>query len=100
MAVQAKLNKSGFDDADPDTYFAFSELNETERHNLSAFQIVIVCQFVTTLNTAAEIVNGPLSAEVVEDIPQSVFNELAAACLEEWMPKVEDTLSPKAPTDA
>ena len=100
VAVGAKLNKAGFDDANPDTCGAFSELSEVERNSLTAFQTVILCQFVTTMNTGTDIIEGPLSVDAVEGLPQVVFDALASACLEEWNPKAEETLDPKAPTDA
>ena len=100
VAVGSKLNEEGFDNNDPKTYTAFVGLNEQEREDLNAFQTVILCQFVTTLNTGVDILNGPFSADALEDIPQVVFDALSTACLEEWSPGIGELIDPKAPTDA
>ena len=100
VAVSGKLEKGGFNDADPSTYEAFSVLSETERDLLSAFQTVLVCKFVLKLDEGTDTIEGPLHPDTVDNLPQSIFSELAAACLEEWNPKADDVLDPKAPTDA
>lgn len=98
MAVASKLTKAGFDDNDPNTYEAFSVLSEAEKHNLSAFQSVLVTQFVAEINMDADKLTAPLTLDDVENLPQSVFDALAKACLDEWTPKTESLTDPKAPT--
>ena len=98
IAVASKLNKGGFKDDDPDTYEAFSVLSEMEKHNLSAFQSVLVTQFVTQIDMDGDVLTAPLTLDIVESLPQAVFNSLAKACLEEWTPKDDSPLDPKALT--
>lgn len=98
MGIASKLTKAGFDDSDPNTYEVFSYLSEQEKHNLSAFQSVLVTQFVTELDMGGETLK-PLSIDDAENLPQPIFNALAAACLDEWTPKADELTDPKVPTD-
>ena len=99
VAVSGKLEKGGFNDADPSTYEAFSILSEEERDRLSAFQTVLICKFVVQLDAGTDAIDGPLHPDTVDNLPQGIFDELAGACLEQWK-QDEDVLDPKAPTDA
>ena len=99
MAVASKLTKAGFDDNDPNTYEAFSILSDPEKHNLSAFQSVLVTQFVIEIDMDADVLTAPLTLDDVENLPRIVFDALAKACLDEWTPKDESLTDPKAPTD-
>jgi len=93
-STAAKLTNLGFDDKDPGTWGVFSEISDDDQANLDGYQAVLIAGMVKSWSL------GDLpTAETVVDLNKATFDELAAACGEEYNKTVDlspDT-DPKAP---
>ena len=94
-ASAAKLNASGFDNEDPNTWGVFESLSPQEQTAFSDYQATVVVSLVK------EWPFGPITHDTVLDLDKKTFDILAEACDKELNGadiSAEPDLDPKALT--
>ena len=97
-SVAARLSSLGFDNAKPETWGAYNDLDSADIANMDAYQAELIVGLVKNW-TLGELP----TLESVLDLPKVTFDKLAEACGNEFNGSsinTEPDVDPKAPTVA
>jgi len=79
QSVGVKLVELGFNESDPATWNLYTKLSEDELNAMDGYQAELILGFLRSWS------RGDLpTRENILDLPQAVFQELAAVCAEEY----------------
>ena len=96
VGTLGKLLKAGFDDNDPATYGAYSDLTPEDEDNLDGFQAVLIVTMLSSWSLDKELP----TVETVLDLPKPLYDALATGALNEFNRTLDldPSLDPKAPS--
>ena len=99
MGIASRLQESGFDENDPSTWTAFTDMSDEEADTLDLFQRVCV---ITRLKSWSLDLPLPVTPDDVDDLPRPIFVPLTTAAINIDLSdtfSMENSADPKAITD-